>query len=182
MAYCISEVRHTEFPVEGAVDSVLASLGLPLDDLLAAFRSYVCPTVPRAGRGYQMELAEHLERYLEIKLSRDGLRPSRSRHELTYSPALNQHADFGLVHVSSNRRVLFEIEFRPNYEKDLVKFQVGVNREVMAVGVMVVAINRKSVNAAYTTMPEYAAVSKVLHELRPGYPLLLIGLRGTHGP
>jgi hypothetical protein len=127
-----------------------------------------------------MDVADHLERYLESALRRDGLRPTRSRHDLTYSPRLNQHADFGLVHDASRRRVLFEIEFRPNYEKDLIKFQIGANLGGLAVAVMVVAIDRKAINASYTTMPEYSSIERVLAELRPTYPLLLLGLRGAH--
>jgi hypothetical protein len=181
MAYCISEVRHAEFPNAGVVAVALVQLGLPLDELLATFRSYVCPVVPQTGRGYQMDVAYNLEHYLAVRLQCDGLRPTRSRYELTYSPNLKQYADFGLVHDASRRRVLFEIEFRPNYEKDLVKFQIGANRGLLAVAVMVVAIDRKSLNAAYTTMPEYAAIVRVLSELRPAYPLVVVGLRGAHG-
>jgi len=130
------------------------------------------------GRGYQMDLAADLEGYLERELRRDGLRPSRSRSDLTYSPFLNQHADFGLIHLASKQRILFEVEFRPNYEKDLVKFQIGHNSGLLGAAVMIVAIDRKSLNPAYTSMPEFDSVVRVLRELRPTYPLLVIGLRG----
>ena len=180
MPYRISDVQYSEFPAEGAVESAVEKLGLSFMELIGAFRDYVCPAVPQAGRGYQMDVADHLERYLSDRLRRDGLRSTRSRYDLTYSPALNQHADFGLVHEATKKRILFEIEFRPNYEKDLIKFQIGANRGLLALGVMVVAIDRKSINASYTTMPEYASIAKVIHELAPSYPLLLVGLIGGH--
>lgn len=180
MAYCITEVRHREFPTAGAVATALASIGTSLEVFLTAFRTYICPISPQVGQGFQMNLADDLEAYLERTLKADGLRPTRSRYELTYSRSLNQHADFGLVHDPSQKRVLFEVEFRPNFEKDLVKFQIGANEGILAAAVMVVAINRRSVNAAYTTMPEYEAVAKIIAALNPSYPLLLIGLRGDH--
>jgi len=180
MPYCISEVRHREFPDAGAVSGTLASLGVSLDEVLAAFRGYICPIAPTAGRGYQTDLTEDLKGYLEKTLQRDGLRPTRARHELTYSRTLNEHAEFGLVHESSNRRVFVEVEFRPNFEKDLIRFQIGASEGILAAAVMVLAIDPRSIDAAYTTMPTYEAVTKVVEALRPTYPLILIGLRGAH--
>jgi len=61
MPYCISEVRHAEFPSEGAVATALASVGLSLTDLLTGFQNYVCPAAPQTRRGYQMDLADDLD-------------------------------------------------------------------------------------------------------------------------
>lgn len=180
MPYCISEVRHREFPDAGAVSSTLASLGLSLDEVVAAFRGYICPIAPTTGRGYQTDLAEDLKGYLEKTLRRDGLHPTRARHELAYSRTLNEHAEFGLVHDGSSRRVFVEIEFRPNFEKDLIRFQIGASEGILAAAVMVLAIDPRSIDAAHTTMPTYEAVTKVVEALRPSYPLILIGLRGAH--
>jgi hypothetical protein len=180
MAYCISEVRHKEFPDAGAVAGALKTLGLSLDEVLAAFRGYICPLTPTAGRGYRTDLAEDLKGYLEKTLHRDGLRPTRARHDLAYSRTLDEHAEFGLVHESSNRRVFFEMEFRPSLEKDLIRFQVGASEGILAAAVMVLSIDPKSIDAAFTTMPTYEAATKVVEALRPSYPLILIGLRGAH--
>jgi hypothetical protein len=180
MAYCISEVRHREFPDARVVGAALASTGLSLDELITAFRGYICPITPSAGRHYQADLAEDLKGYLEKTLPRDGLRPTRQRHDLTYSRSLNEHAEFGLVHERSNRRVFVEVEFRPNYERDLLKFQIGATEGILAAAVMVLAIDPKSIDAAHTFMPEYESVVKVIDALRPSYPLILIGLRGSH--
>lgn len=179
MPYCISEVRHREFPDAGAVSAALAPLGLSLDELIHAFRGYICPLTPTAGRGFQTELAEDLKGYLEKSLPRDGLRATRKRHDLAYSRSLNEHADFGLVHESSNRHVFFEVEFHANYERDLLKFQIGAGEGILAAAVMVLAIDPKSIDPAYTALPEYEVVTKVVDALRPSYPLILIGLRGS---
>lgn len=180
MAYTIVETKHQAYPDESALSAALSAINLSIQDLLDPFKCYACPLPIAVGQGYQMAVADHLETYLEGALRRDGLRPSRSRYDLTYSPHLNQHADLGLVHTSSKRRVLFEIEFRPNYEKDLVKFQIGANSGLLAAGVMVLSLDRKSLNPGYTSMPEYASAIRVLDQLRPTYPLLVIGIRGQH--
>ena len=74
----------------------------------------------------------------------------------------------------------FEIEFRPNYEKDLVKFQIGANSGILAVGVMILALDRRSLNPGYTSMPEYASALRIIDALQPKYPLLIVGIRGDH--
>ena len=180
MPFCISEVRHREFPSAGAVSSALSSVGSSLETLLGAFRSYICPMSPTAGRGFQEDLAHDLETYLERVLDGNGLRPTRIASDLAYSRSLSQRADFGLVHDATRKRVLFEVVFRPHFEEDLVNFQIGVNEGTLATAVMVLPIDRRAINEAHTTMAEYDAVSRVVEALRPTYPLLLIGLRGSH--
>ena len=76
--------------------------------------------------------------------------------------------------------MLFEVVFRPNFEEDLVRFQIGANEGTLATAVMVLPIDRRAINEAHTTMAEYEGVTKVVEALRPSYPLLLIGLRGSH--
>jgi hypothetical protein len=180
MPFCISEVRHREFPDSGAVSSAFTSVGSTLDTVLDAFRGYICPISPVAGRGFHEDLARDLETYLERVLKGDGLRPTRNASDLTYSRALNRHADLALVHDPTRKRVLFEVVFRPNFEEELVGFQIGANEGSLAAAVMVVPIDRRAINEAHTTMAEYDSVTKVVEALKPSYPLLLIGLRGSH--
>ena len=171
------------FPSRAFVDARLSELGITTEEMTRAFAAYRCPAALTAGQGYQMSIAADLEPYLERTLSRDGLRGTRSRYELTYSPTLNQHADFALVHAASKRRIYFEIEFRPNYEKDLVKFQIGQNAGLLAAAVMVVAIDRRTINPQpplYPSMPEYRSVVNVVRQLAPSYPLLVVGVLGAH--
>ena len=180
MPFCISEVRHREFPDANAVSGALSRIGVTLDNLLGAFRGYICPTSPVAGRGFQEDLARDLESYLERALAGDGIRPTRRASDLAYTATLPQHADFGLVHDATRQRVLFEVVFKPNFEEDLVRFQIGANEGTLATAVMVLPIDRRAINEAHTTMAEYADVIRVVEALRPPYPLLLVGLRGSH--
>jgi hypothetical protein len=180
MPFCISEVRHREFPDSGSVSSALAAVGSSLETVVDAFRGYVCPITPVAGRGFQEDLAKDLEAYLERVLKGAALRGTRSPNDLAYSRALNRHADFALLHDPTRKRVLFEVVFRPNFEEELVGFQIGANEGTLAAAVMVVPIDRRAINEGHTTMAEYDGVTKVVEALRPSYPLLLIGLRGSH--
>src|SRR5512139_114376 len=127
MAYCISEVRHREFPNADAVSAALKPLGLTLDELISAFRGYICPIAQSAARNYQGELTGDLKAWLEKAFRREGLRPTHDRQFLTYSRSMNDHADFGLLHEASGRRVMLAMEFGPAFESDLVRFQVAAN-------------------------------------------------------
>jgi hypothetical protein len=180
MPYCISEVRHREFPAPNAVAAALSPLGITLDELITAFRGYVCPINPTAGRGYETELAEDLKGYLAKAFQREGLRPTSNRLHLSYSRSLNDHADFGFVHERSNRIVFVEMGFRHAYERDLLKFQIGASEGTLAAAVLVLSIDPKSIDAAFSTMPSYESVTKVVEALKPSYPLVIIGLRGSH--
>jgi hypothetical protein len=62
----------------------------------------------------------------------------------------------------------------------LLKFQIGAAEGTLAAAVMVLSIEPKSVDATFATMPSYEAVTKVIEVLRPSYPLIVIGLRGSH--
>jgi hypothetical protein len=55
----------------------------------------------------------------------------------------------------TQKRVLFEVVFRPSFEEDLVSFQIGANEGNLATAVMVLPIDRRAINEAHTTMAEY---------------------------
>jgi hypothetical protein len=61
-----------------------------------------------------------------------------------------------------------------------VKFQIGANSGFFAVGVMILALACRSLNPAYTSMPEYASALQVTDALQPKYLLLIMGIRGDH--
>jgi hypothetical protein len=180
MAYCISEVRHREFPSASAFGAALAPIGLSLEELVDAFRGYICPLSQTTGKGYESDLAEDLKGYLAKALQREGLRPTSNRSNLSYSRSLTDHADFGLVHERTNRVLFVEMGFRPNYERDLLKFQIGASEGTLAAAVLVLSIDPKSIDATVATLPTYDAVTRVVEALNPSYPLLLVGLRGSH--
>lgn len=105
-----------------------------------------------------------------------NLRTADSR----YSPKLNEEADLALGPKYTGPRLFIEIEFRPNVEKDLVKFQIGANTGALGVAILVLTLDRNNINRSYVTMPEYSKFVRLIEELRPSYPLLMLGFKGTH--
>lgn len=176
MPYLVTEVKRRCWPSEEAVEEALTPFGLSVSRMEAALRSCSHPAAPRDGVGFQRDLGPTIERHLSAVLAQDGLRAASPR----YSQNLTENADLAFGRDYSGRRVFVEIEFRPNVEKDLVKFQIGMNTGVLAAGVLVLTTDRTSVNAAYVTMPEFAKFERVIDELRPPYPLLMLGFRGQH--
>ena len=158
------------------MDTALAQFGFSIEQLRAALQACCHPGVPRPGIGFQLDLGPSLQKHLSSSLAVDGIRTVSTR----YSSNLNENADLAFGRDYNGPRVFFELEFRPNVEKDLVKFQIGANAGALAAAVLILAADRKCVNPAYTTMPEFAKFARVITELQPTYPLLMLGFRGAH--
>jgi hypothetical protein len=62
----------------------------------------------------------------------------------------------------------------------LIKFQIGHNAGTLAAAVLIMAIDRNTINPKYTTMPLFDKFVQVIAELKLQYPLLLIGISGEH--
>jgi hypothetical protein len=176
MAYHLDDLRFAAFPDDAIVSTALAGVGLPRPAIEAAIRAFVCNAPQTPGFGYQQHIADHLEAHLRTSLAV----PPVQQLPTKVSPALNEKADLALGITSAGPAAYFEIEFRPNIEKDLVKFQIARNRDRLAVAVLIVATYRLRINPGYTTMPEFDKVARIIAELRPPYPLLLAGIGGEH--
>lgn len=175
MTYRITEVRHRAWPDDSAVERALAEFGVGIEDFRGLLASCVHPNLPAPDRGFQLELGPTIKSHLYQNLAdRSKLKPA-SR---AYSPRLNEEADLAFGSPDSERRLYIEIEFRPNVEKDLVKFQIGANTGWLGAAVLVLTLDRNCVNPGYTTMPEFTKFERVIDELRPGYPLLVLGFAG----
>ncbi len=175
MAFQITELQSEHFPDEYAVENGLSQFGLPFEQINGAIEKFTCPMPQTPGQGYQQVLAAELERYLKSALT-DG--NELRLGSVNYNPRLNERADLALMRSGIKRKIFIEIEFRPNVEKDLIKFEIGHKSELLAVAVLIMAINRKDINPSYITMPEFAKFQRIIKELRPEYPLLLIGISG----
>jgi hypothetical protein len=175
MVFKINLVQFNAFPNKETVTSALDQFGLTPDHALDAFRGFVCKADFTLSCGYQQNLAQELQQHLKSALSTYGL---RSNYDRRYCPNLNENADVVLRKDGVERCIFIEIEFRPNVEKDLVKFQIGYNSGRLGVGVLVLAIDRAAINPGYKTMPEYSKFLKVIEELRPSYPLFVCGING----
>jgi hypothetical protein len=172
--YLITHVEHRCWPAPDAVEEALGRFDVSINRLKEVLRSCSHGAPARDGVGFQLDLGPTIERHFASSLADNGLHSANTR----YSPNLNENADLAFGRDYAGTRVYVEIEFRPNVEKDLVKFQIGANAGSLAAAVLILTTDRTSVNAAYTTMPEFAKFERVIDELRPAYPLLLLGFRG----
>ncbi len=177
MAYRITEVRVARFPEDIGVTEALVNSGLSEDRIVEIIKSFVCQKPLHYNQGYQRAIAIELEAYLKQELLTD---PSLTPMSLRYSPRLNEQADVAIGPADGRSGAYFELEFRPNVEKDLVKFQIGFNTGRLAVAILILANDRRLINPQYTTMPEFGKFEQVIEELKPGYPLLLVGISGVH--
>lgn len=137
----------------------------------------MCSSPLNPDRGYQQDLAHELESYLRDTFTKQG--PWKIADNM-YCSELNEKADLVLGSDDVELRIYFEIEFRPNVEKDLVKFQIGCNSNRLGAAVLILASNRKEINPDYSTMPEFHKFVTVIRQLHPSYPLLLLGISGEH--
>lgn len=176
--FIVTSVSLRTYPSQSAVGQALQPFCVTartFEEILTHFKG---KSPSSDGVGYQIVLAQELEDHLEVALRRNGLAAGSAR----YSPHLKEKADLALVMQGYQPRIFVEVEFRPNVEKDLVKFQIGYNEGTLAAAVLVLAERRKDVNLGYTTMPEFRKFVEVVDRLRPPYPLLMLGLRGIRLP
>lgn len=176
MAYRITRVEATCFPDIAVLDESLAQFATSVADLRALLSGYTCPVPLSRPGGYQQHLARNLSEFLlAALLARAGTRQANTH----YSESIGERADIAVGDRGSGA-LYVEIEFRPNVEKDLAKFQIGHHKRRLAVGVLILALDRNALNPGYTSMPEYSKFQRVIVEFRPLHPLLLIGIDGRH--
>lgn len=177
MSFKVTEIDHKCWPSETLVNQALGTFSLSIEQVRGSLRDFVHSRAVEPHRGFQQDLAETLKEHLREYLCRmANLRVADSK----YSPKLNEAADLALGSNYNGPRIFIEIEFRPNVEKDLVKFQIGANTGALRAAILVLALERNNINRRYTTMPEYSKFIRVIEELRPNYPILMLGFRGTH--
>lgn len=177
MAYFITRSEISIYPTPELVNAYLANFGINHVTIKEFIDNFVCPAEIVEGYGYQQSISRELAAALKAEFAQaNNLVPTRN----FYSENLNEQADAVLKREPHHSKIYFELEFRPNFEKDLVKFQIGANNNNLGLGVLIAALNRNSINPNYTTMPEYSKIKRIVDQLNPLYPLLLIGIEGEH--
>lgn len=177
MAFEITYIETEFFPSLSNVNDALAQFGLSNGHLKSLLSQFVCNVPVASYQGYQIGLARELPRFISHELTRAN---HLSELDRRYSITLNEKADLAIGYKDVKDRIFFEIEFRPNVEKDLVKFQIGYNAKRLALAVLILTTDRNSINSQYRTMPEFGKHKKIIKELSPKYPLLLFGFTGKH--
>ncbi len=158
------------------MEQALGTFGLSIGKVRGSLGAFIHQRPIDPNHGFQKDLAEAMERHICDDLQRGGILKSANRR---YSTVLNEAADIALGSSYNGSRLFIEIEFRPNVEKDLVKFQIGANTGDLGVAILVLAFERNNINPSYTTMPEYPKFVRLVDQLQPNYPLLMLGFKGT---
>ena len=166
MAFHIDTVIPDFFPDEASAVLAFDNVGLPITQIIESVEQFIC-NVELGEGGYQRHLSTELPIHLTNTLNDQNNRVTPDRK---YSQTLNENADFVLKALNSQKKIFFEIEFRPNVEKDLIKFQIGHNCGILAAAVLILAIDRNTINSSYTTMPEFDKFVRLITELKPTYP------------
>jgi hypothetical protein len=167
----VAEVKYEAFPDSGGLSRALEPLKLSTTIVADAVAAFESRTPIRLDEGYQVavagELAVHVQRVLCDKA---GLMPASRSIPPNYSVDVALGRD-------DARLFLGEIEFRPNFEKDLVKFMIAQRADRLAAALLAVPLSR-AINPRYTSMPTYGQVLNVLHKLSPNFPLIVVGFEG----
>lgn len=174
MPFRIRAVEPRCYPDSSVAEAGAARLGLKIGQLAGWLEAFSSEAPVRQGVGYQQVLAAEIERHFESSLSAAGLQ----RASKSVSPVLRERADFSASPDGRPPVLLGEIEFRPNFEKDLVKFSIAARRGILALGVLVVAQRRDEINPSYSSMPQFDKVVRVIEEFAPPFPLCVLGLSG----
>ena len=143
MAFRITDVRTTSFPSEEAVSGALGALGLAATDITGPIERFICGAALTPDVGYQQSIARELEDHFASQFQSGEHRIGRRAR---YHSELNEQADIAIGRPDSDKQVFIEIEFRPNVEKDLIKFQIGRKSGRLACAVLILALDRNVVN------------------------------------
>jgi len=172
----ISNVEHYSSQHDLNVDEILKTYGTSLVDMKKAIMDVVF-VHHNLTKGFQIELANQLKSVIERHFQVGG-----QLYSVSYSPAMREHADVTVGRKGHERKIFIEIEFRPNYHKDIVKFLIGYKKRTLELGLLIVAINRKAINKSYHTMPEYHKCVQTIRELQSDCPILVLGIDGRWIP
>lgn len=173
MNFKISNIECYASPFGLKVDEILHTYGTSLADMKNAMKNEVF-VHRRIDKGFQMDLAEQLETLLKGLFRTGGF----YSYPAGYSPKMREVPDVEVGQKGCQKRIFIEIEFRPNEHKDIVKFLIGHKKQILELGILIVAVNREVINKDYTTMPEYKKCVQTLEELQADCPILVMGIEG----
>ena len=123
------------------------------------------------------------ENRIQFKLSQQIIRQfemdfeyfNTKRENILCDERLNYKYD-GCFLIETNR-IGVEIQFRPDFLKDVARFQMGFYRERIKAMIYIVATDRTTINHTYTTMPEFGQVTTHLNLFNwLQVPILVIGI------
>ncbi len=117
------------------------------------------------------EIINALHRYPNINIL-------TANNEIKCSPNVGYKHD-GVV-TTENNRIGLEVQFRPDFLKDICRFQLGYYSNRIQAGVYIVGKDRNTINRGYTSMPGYRLITRQLphfYDWLP-IPIAVIGING----
>ncbi len=70
-----------------------------------------------------------------------------------------------------------EVQFRPDFLKDITRFQIGFNAQRINAMIYIVAIDKTTINPNYTTMPQYDLINNQLAAFTwLNVPIIVLGI------
>ena len=172
MEWKITNIEKHLMPQGLNLSEILSKYNTSISEIEIALRDHVF-LHKDANSGFQSQLHTQLIALFESRFNQKGCLASVAK----YSPKLRLKPDVALERLDGTKRIFFEIEFRPNDFKDVVKFEIGY-KYTLELGVMIMAINKNNINRAYKSMPNYFNFKKILSEYDPQFPMLLLGIDG----
>jgi putative lipoic acid-binding regulatory protein len=154
----------------------LIDFGCDLDDMLTQIIGHYSW---QGNDEPQAKLAKMIEEKAEEYFQSVNLYATKEQtHQLVrYSTKVNYKADV-IAHLPNQTkpRIFLEVEMRPNFEKDMVKFHIGQKNSLLKIAILVVVKDRNQINPSYTSMPQFNLVKAKIEEYSPDFPILLFGL------
>jgi hypothetical protein len=81
------------------------------------------------------------------------------------------------VFIFDEIRIALEVQFRPDFLKDITRFQIGFHSDRIKAIIYIVAIDRNNINPNYTSMPNFGLIKQQLEVFSwLNIPILLIGI------
>ena len=82
----------------------------------------------------------------------------------------------GLIN-HDNCKIGVEVQFRPDFLKDITRFQIGFNAQRINAMIYIVAIDKNTINNNYKTMPQYNLINTQLASFTwLNVPIVVIGI------
>lgn len=91
----------------------------------------------------------------------------------------HQHLNYKYdgVFTTDEIRIGLEIQFRPDFLKDITRFQLGFHSNRINAMIYIVAIDRNTINPNYNSMPQYHLVINHLNQFNwLQIPILVVGI------
>jgi len=168
----ISNIEHYSSRYDLNVDEILKTYGTSLADMKKAMIDAIFT------RRNNIPVTKDLAKYLKDLLERFFATRGAKLYQCGYSPTMRENPDVAIGQTDQTKKIFIEIEFRPNVHKDIVKFLIGHKKQVLELGILIVAMNRKAINKGYHTMPEYKKCVQTIRELQSDCPMLVLGIDG----